>query len=667
MSPNDTAPDRSRSRNKPQILAPAGSRASFMAALAAGADAVYCGLKKFSARMAAENFSIPELARLTALAHEKKAAVYVAFNTLVKTDELDAAGLLIDQLNRYVHPDGLIVQDLSLIALARQVGYRGELHFSTIANVSFPESLDIIREIPGITRVVLPRELTIDEIKQMAAKCPDDLSLEVFVHGALCYGVSGRCYWSSYLGGKSGLRGNCVQPCRRLYSQEGDRRRFFSCQDLWLDVLSKLLADIPQVSALKIEGRKKGPHYVYYTTAAYRLIRDNPDDRELKKTASRFLDYALGRKGTHYYFLPQRPFPPIDVEDTTGSGMLVGKIQGPNKKPCLEPRTALFNKDVLRIGYEDEPWHQIYRVKKNVPKKGNLYLTFNEKQRPKNGTPVFLIDRREDELESATAELEKELAAWPEPELRKRGFRADLPQRAVQQFQPFEMRLDRKPPEEMPPGNEHQGIWLDAGEQAPELKADYRIWYWLPPVLWPDESEAYARLIRAALDKRCRNFVLNMPWQIMLFPTDAKLRLWAGPFCNMANPLAIEMLAAMGFSGAIVSPELAKADYAALPSKSPLPLGVLLSGNWPLCISRTVSGAIDPETPFVSPKGEQAWLRRYGQNHWIYPNWPVDLTSAKSRLKSLGYRVFVHMNEPVPQQVQMKKRQGLWNWDVGLK
>jgi len=666
MSQNDAPADPGRSRSKPQILAPAGSRAAFMAALAAGADAVYCGLKKFSARMAAENFSVPELARLTSLAHDKQTAVYVAFNALLKPDELDAAGQRIDELNRHVHPDGLIVQDLALVALAQQAGFKGEIHLSTIANVSFPESLDIIKEIPGVTRVVLPRELSIDEIKQMAAECPANLSLEVFVHGALCYGVSGRCYWSSYLGGKSGLRGSCVQPCRRLYSQGDSRLRFFSCQDLWLDVLSKLLAEIPEVSALKIEGRKKGPHYVYYTTAAYRLIRDHPDDRELKKTASRFLDYALGRGGTHYYFLPQRPFSPIDVEDATGSGMLVGKIQGPGKKPYLEPRTALFNKDLLRIGYEDEPWHQIYRVKKNVPKKGNLYLTFNEKERPKNATPVFLIDRREGELEEATAALEKELLAYPEPELRKRQFRADLPQRAVKQFQPFEMQLTRELPEEMP-SDEHQGVWLEAGETATELKADYRIWYWLPPVLWPDESESWARLIREALDKRCRNFVLNMPWQITLFPTDAKLRLWAGPFCNLANPLAMEMLAAMGFSGAIVSPELSKADFSALPSKSPLPLGVVLSGNWPLCISRTVSDAIDPEKPFVSPKGEQAWIRGYGQNYWIYPNWPVDLTSAKSRLKSLGYRVFVHMHEPVPPSVEIKKRQGLWNWDIGLK
>jgi putative protease len=652
---------------RPEILAPAGSRAAFLAALAAQADAVYCGLKQFSARMAADNFSIEELAGLTALAHERKTAVYVAFNTLVKSGELDEAGQIIDQLNRHVHPDALIVQDLALLPLIRQAGYSGEVHFSTIANVSFPEALAMMPELPGVSRVVLPRELTVDEIKQMAEACPDTLSLEVFVHGALCYAVSGRCYWSSYLGGKSGLRGRCVQPCRRVYQQENRRERFFSCQDLWLDVLSKVLAETPRVSALKIEGRKKGPHYVYYTASAYRMIRDYPDDREMKKTAAQCLEYALGRKGTHYFFLPQRPFSPVSVEDATGSGMLVGKIAGPSKKPYLEPRTALFANDVLRIGYEDEPWHRVYRVRKNVPKKGRLYLSFDEKDRPRNGALVFLIDRREGELDREMQGLEKSLAAHAAPALRRSRFRADRPQRAVQQFQPFDMRVRRRLPEKMPPGNEHIGVWL--GNEVPGLQFsdNYRVWYWLPPVIWPDESADTERRVQEALASRCRNFVLNAPWQVMLFPADPKLRLWAGPFCNTANELAVEMLGFMGFSGAIASPELSKSDYAQLPSKSPLPLGVVLSGNWPLCISRAVSGALELEKPFVSPKGEQAFIRKYGQNYWIYPNWPIDLAAARDQLKAIGYRVFVHLEEPFPDQVALKKRKGLWNWDIGLK
>ena len=140
----------------PQILAPAGNKASFLAALAAGADAVYCGLKQLSARMEAKNFTLEELAGLTDLAHAQGARVYVTLNTLIKPDELNPAGKLLDDLNRHVHPDALIIQDLALIELARQTGFSGELHLSTLANASFGAALSLIRRIPGVTGSCFP-------------------------------------------------------------------------------------------------------------------------------------------------------------------------------------------------------------------------------------------------------------------------------------------------------------------------------------------------------------------------------------------------------------------------------------------------------------------------------------------------------------------------------
>ncbi|MDP3285288.1 MAG: peptidase U32 family protein, partial [Desulfobacterales bacterium] len=161
--------------------------------------------------MEAKNFTVEELAPLTQLAHEKDVGVFVAINSLLKQEDLSSAGNLVKQLEKLVKPDGLIIQDLALIDLVKQTGFSGELHISTLANVSFPSALKLVKEKLGVNRVVIPRELSIDEIKALAAACPENLSLEVFVHGALCYGVSGRCYWSSYFGGKSGLRGRCVQ------------------------------------------------------------------------------------------------------------------------------------------------------------------------------------------------------------------------------------------------------------------------------------------------------------------------------------------------------------------------------------------------------------------------------------------------------------------------
>ena len=249
----------------PQILAPAGNKDSFLAAVAARADAIYCGLKLFSARMEAKNFTFEEFAALVELAHKKRISVFVAINSLLKSGDLSQAGQMLDLLQRMIKPDAVIIQDLALLSLVKQAGFCGEIHLSTLANVSFPQALNLIRQKLKVDRVVLPRELNIDELKTLARVCPPGLGLEVFVHGALCYSVSGRCYWSSYLGGKSSLRGRCVQPCRRQYAQNNRTQRYFSCRDLSVDVLTKVLLSLPQVRTWKIEGRKKGPHYVYYT------------------------------------------------------------------------------------------------------------------------------------------------------------------------------------------------------------------------------------------------------------------------------------------------------------------------------------------------------------------------------------------------------------------
>ena len=139
--------------SRPSILAPAGNKASFLAALAAGADEIYCGLRQFSARMEAKNFSIEELIPLTLLAHDKGVKIYVALNALLKPNDLNMAGELLQQLERHVKPDGIIIQDLGFVQLARQTGFSGELHFSTLSNVSFSTALQIFKKSLGVRTV----------------------------------------------------------------------------------------------------------------------------------------------------------------------------------------------------------------------------------------------------------------------------------------------------------------------------------------------------------------------------------------------------------------------------------------------------------------------------------------------------------------------------------
>jgi putative protease len=544
-----------------------------------------------------------------------------------------------------------------------------ELHLSTLANVSFPQALTLAKQSLSADRVVLPRELNIDEIRMMAEACPDGLGLEVFVHGALCYGVSGRCYWSSYFGGKSGLRGRCVQPCRRRYRGAGGDERFFSCQDLSLDVLVKVLLTIPQIRAWKIEGRKKGPHYVFYTVTAYKMLRDEGRDPKKKRAALGLLDMALGRVSTHYGFLPQRPQNPVDVSTQTGSGLLLGHVRGSINKPYLVPREALLKGDALRIGYEDDAWHVVKRMKQSVPARGRFNLKAFSRDRRIKGAPVFLVDREEDHLREMMLQLEKELVVG-EPRLRHTE-RAKKPLKktrlpAPKKPSPVDMWVHRNSFSQNPSGD--TGFWLSSKSLGACLKKHVkRKWWWLPPVLWPGQAKKLHELVDMAGRLGARRFVLNMPWQSVFFKRAKRVTLWAGPFCNIANGFALESLEQLGFSGAIVSPELGQKDFMVLPGQSKLPLGIVISANWPLCISRTLSEQFKTGMPFTSPKGETSWVAKYGDDFWLFPNWKVDIRRKRELLTKAGYTLFVHLSEPVPKTIKIKQRPGLWNWKLGLR
>lgn len=737
---------------RPEILAPAGDTPSFLAALAAGADAIYLGLKHFSARMQAENFGLTELSRLTDLAHAESARVYVAMNTLVKPDEPAAAYRLISRLTTQARVDGLIVQDLAMIDLARQAGFAGELALSTLANVTHPGALVEAKKL-GANRVILPRELSIDEIRLMGEACPDGLDLELFIHGALCYCVSGRCYWSSYMGGKSGLRGRCVQPCRRVYRQGGpaaqalvrnaereemdrarqeqsrmdiarkDRRggsgrdnrdgrdgrdgrdsqfrsrneatafaqgrrssrqgalrspgrkehsgRWFSCLDLSLDVLAKTLLDIPHLVSWKIEGRKKGPHYVYHVVTAYRMLRDNPGDPKARKTAEEILQMALGRPATRARFLPQKDNIPTSPEGQTSSGLMAGKIRiEQDGSVVLKPHLELLPQDYLRVGVEDERWHATLPVTRRIPKGGSLIIRLPKHKTPKAGTSVFLIDRREPELMRILKGWQARLDQLPGRQSKAVESSPRMPAPVKARPRP-DMYIRSAIPQgkEMRGGkNQLQALWLSPRSADISRTMVSRICWWLPPVVWPGDEEALSRSVSRLWRDGARHFVCNEPWQRGMFPDalDEDADLLVGPFCNAANASALGVLARMGFTGAFVSPELPREEMLALPKQSPLPLGAVISGFWPVGISRFGLLGVKPNEPFLSPMGEPFWARQYGGNIWIYPGWPMDLTAKRQEMAAAGYGFFAHMLENPPASLPEMKRESLFNWDGAL-
>ena len=266
-------------RRRPEILAPAGDLEALRAALGSGADAVYFGLDVgFNARARAHNFSLENLADVCALVHRAGARAYLTLNTLVFEAELPMAARLVAAAAR-AGVDALIVQDPAVALLARAVAPALELHASTQMTVSSAEGARFAAEL-GFTRVVVPRELSVAEIRAMAEGTP--VELEVFIHGALCVSWSGQCLSSEAWGGRSANRGQCAQACRLPYELEvdGERRPLGEVEYLLSPADLAGVRAVPDlidigVHGLKIEGRLKAPAYVASTVAGYRRWVDS--------------------------------------------------------------------------------------------------------------------------------------------------------------------------------------------------------------------------------------------------------------------------------------------------------------------------------------------------------------------------------------------------------
>jgi U32 family peptidase len=263
----------------PELLAPAGNWDCARAAVAAGADAIYFGLPKFNARLRADNFIEADLVELMDYLHRHGVKGFVAMNTLIFTSEMKAAE---EQLRRIAAAgvDALIIQDLGLAKLAREVAPNVELHASTQMTLTSPDGLAFIESLFPLERAVLARELSIKEIHKFSS-APTRTPLEVFVHGALCVAYSGQCLTSESLGQRSANRGECAQACRMPYEIVVDGvtrdlaavRYLLSPQDLAaVDLVPELVR--AGVKSFKIEGRLKSPEYVSAVTRVYRKALD---------------------------------------------------------------------------------------------------------------------------------------------------------------------------------------------------------------------------------------------------------------------------------------------------------------------------------------------------------------------------------------------------------
>lgn len=324
--------------NKPEILAPAGSMESLIAAVRCGANAVYLGTKGINARRGATNFTFEELKQAVEYCHARDVKIYLALNILISDSERELAYKTVEA-GLSLGVDAFIIQDLGLAKIIHSHFPTARMHASTQCSVNSPEGFKALEKM-GFVRAVLPREMSLDEIKEI--RQATDMELEMFVHGALCMCVSGQCYLSAMLGGRSGNRGLCAQPCRLGFSADASRSCDLSLKDLSLIGNINEIAQAGVVS-LKIEGRMKRPEYVAAAVSSCKKAIDGEysasDENTLKSVFSRtgFTDgYFTGERkdmfGTRqkedvvaakdvlkelsHLYDNENPLVPIDIEFT---------------------------------------------------------------------------------------------------------------------------------------------------------------------------------------------------------------------------------------------------------------------------------------------------------------------------------------------------------------
>lgn len=338
--------------NQLELLAPAGNRESFVSAINAGANAVYLAGKDFGARKNANNFTNLELQEMIAYAHLRNVLVYVTINTIIFEEELADVIQFADYLVQN-NVDALIVQDIGVIEVFCVRYPQTEIHASTQMNAYNLEQIKYLKNI-GVKRVILARETPLEDIKKIISNI--DIDIEVFIHGALCVSYSGNCLHSYSMGGRSGNRGECAQPCRLKYELirddevVSDSAYLLSTKDLMtIEYLDEIISS--GVKSLKIEGRMKKPSYVAATVKAYKEALENIDTVNYDLSQKiHDLQVSFNRDYTKGYLLGEKPYNMNNADRPNHRGIEIGKVLSYDwGKTTVELIDTLSVSDGIRI------------------------------------------------------------------------------------------------------------------------------------------------------------------------------------------------------------------------------------------------------------------------------------------------------------------------------
>ena len=554
----------------PELLAPAGDFECLVAAVRGGADAIYVGGKLFSARAYAKNFDLDEMKRAVSYCHLHGVKLYVTMNILLFDNELSEALDFAADLYR-IGVDALIVADLGLVSLLREKLPNFELHASTQMSVNNSVGADLAYDL-GCTRVVLARELSGKNIRQVTQSCKAET--EVFLHGALCVCHSGQCLFSSMVGGRSGNRGECAQPCRLPYN---DGKYILSLNDLSLAEHVKELID-SGVASLKIEGRMKSPDYVFTVTSIYRRLLD--ENRNSVREENRRLERAFSRGGfTDGYYTgdvfrkmtgvrseedkrlsaleEKGDYSPDRVKVTASVVMKLGEPS------VMRIRSLDGGREVTALG--DAPSEAKSSpltedgVKERLSKMGNTFLSLCPSD----------IDLELDEgvnlPPSAINKLRRDAAEMFEDQSRDSALMSNG-EKAVKNNTPPVVNGDF--------AGKRSAIFFDV-QALCELDADTLSYFgavfaplteysrvcdkangvYLPPVIMEDELEKVRGLIRAASDSGARYALIGNPSHLAL-AREMGLSPIADFRLNVTNSRALSFWRSLGINDVITSPEL---------------------------------------------------------------------------------------------------------------
>ncbi|MFP4447485.1 MAG: peptidase U32 family protein [Bacteroidales bacterium] len=504
----------------PELLLPAGNAEAFYAAVEGGADAVYAGLKKFNARARADNFTIPQLQSMLMEADNNKVKVYLTLNTVIKNDELGELAETLYSLAQ-TKVSAVIIQDWGVYYFIKKFFPSLKVHAST--QMGNHNSLGgIYAERMDFERVIFARELTQKEIR--AINSHSDIEIELFAHGALCYSFSGMCLFSSFLGGMSANRGQCMQPCRRIYDTGTEKKYLFSLKD------NELIEFVPQlkklgVSSIKIEGRLKPAEYMYNVARAYRMAIDEP---ERINEAKAILKYDMGREKTSYFFGGNIK---EAITDNPTTGIFLGTVKETGDDFFIFSSKETLNEgNRLWIRTKKGENRRAIKLKKFTAEENTIKVTIQDHNINK-GDQVYLANLREKKFPQQLKEKADSLPIGLSAKKKKNILQSVSQQKHLSKEQIF-LRIDSIQWLKKVPFQEIENLIINLSEKEWEKldtsaflikKNMHKIFFELPKFIPESKVNFYKSLFQQYRKQGYRNFMISHLSQKLIIPEDSNI------------------------------------------------------------------------------------------------------------------------------------------------